>query len=273
MRGIEQSVGVFAVIVWVLSVMLSPSLAAQGEEPPRWRPTPVRELLKLKPQNIFDDDWACAVCDAITEKDQAKLAQLVNSGFDVNTQGVCGFSVLAWALFTDNLEAFKWLLENGADPDLRVTEDVTVGYPQRVRAGDSLLIVCLKCYRADYFHIAVKKTKDINQRDAAGNSLLYRYGIFGEAPPKHVLDWMIDHGMDLNLVGDEGITVAYRALAWGSASSCLIYLKAGVDPGIVTNKGFTVQDLLESKIVRHIDSQRFWDRSLALQRWLDEHEG
>ena len=74
---------------------------------PRWE----RELSR---QEVLDEALAWA-----SRNDQTRsMAALVDLGADVNSNAFRGTPLL-WACYADKVSAATWLLDNGADPDLR----------------------------------------------------------------------------------------------------------------------------------------------------------
>ena len=81
---------------------------------------------KHRPEQYWSDPKAVALAKAIGRGDLAELDRLVADGADVNAVGSENASPLAWAMARQQKEAFKRLLEHGADPSVRFAHFASV---------------------------------------------------------------------------------------------------------------------------------------------------
>lgn len=79
----------------------------------------VREL-QLRPSVFFEKSDVRAAAAAIENGDMNKLLALKTAGLDINHVGDQGFTLLLWAMLSDNFSAFQKLLVWGADPNVVV---------------------------------------------------------------------------------------------------------------------------------------------------------
>jgi hypothetical protein len=86
--------------------------------------------------------------------------------------GKKGVTLLCWAFFDDKLDAFTQLLEERADPDLKLTDVIERRRHRPFLPGDSILFATMRIGKWDYFFAAFEHTSNINQRDGAGRTLL-----------------------------------------------------------------------------------------------------
>lgn len=251
--------------------------ASQQAAPPGLATKPVstypslREIGKWKPRHFFDDDWACAICDAISANDLDKLRRLIDGDFELDTTGKAGVTVLHWALFDDNIEAFKILLEAGADPDMRLTDFIRVKLHQTLIHGDTILFIALRKYRYNFFVAAFQYTKDPKQLDSSKKNLLLAYVCPGVSYDAGVVDAMVKGGVDMNATDRYDESAAHGALSWLNPNLCFELLKAGVDPTIRNKQGRSVGDVINDKI--HSNNTGLVNRKLcqAIRDWLDAH--
>ncbi|WP_339612398.1 ankyrin repeat domain-containing protein [uncultured Rubinisphaera sp.] len=79
--------------------------------------------------DLFDEAETRQLCRAIQENDIVEVKRLIASGVDVNTAGAAGVTPLVWAFGQQNLTAFELLLNNGASPNIRLTNSVRENDP------------------------------------------------------------------------------------------------------------------------------------------------
>ena len=84
---------------------------------------PMYQRLKWKAEDFFADPGVISLCKAIEAKDVQQIDRLVKSGVDVNAKGRGNMTPLLWA-FPAGEEMFKKMLELGADPNIKLTENV-----------------------------------------------------------------------------------------------------------------------------------------------------
>jgi uncharacterized protein len=76
--------------------------------------------LGWKAEDFFSDKDVIALCRAIEKKDAAEIDRLVKSGVNVNVKGRSNMTPLLWA-FPMGEDAFKQMLDLGADPNVKLT--------------------------------------------------------------------------------------------------------------------------------------------------------
>ena len=133
---------------------------------------------------------------------------------------------------TNNLDAFKLLLDAGADPDLTVKNEIESGLAVFARAGDSVLFGSLQYRRGgDFLEAALSHTKNPNQVDAGGYNLIHRYFSATTAQGFNRLDLLIASGIDLSKPSPRDETVCEMAISAippnSSTFDCIKVLEAG----------------------------------------------
>ena len=212
----------------------------------------------LFPTRYFSAERDLAVCRAISDNELQRLEKLISDIPDVNVTGKDGFNFLFWAWMTDNLDAFKMLLNAGADPDAKIKNDLRRDIGFFAMAGDSVLFATLTYRRGgDFLDAALKHTKDPNQVDAGGYNLIHRYFSVGaSADVFNRLDSLIASGVDLHKPSPLNESVCEMSInsffqKHSSARECIMLLEAGA-PAESSGRSLysmvrNVPDLIETK--------------------------
>jgi len=80
--------------------------------------------------DYFDDPQLLALCEAIEADDSEAARGLIDAGVDINTTGEFGMTPLLWALPGNTNKCFSLLLDEGANPDVRISKRVGIGEPK-----------------------------------------------------------------------------------------------------------------------------------------------
>jgi hypothetical protein len=136
----------------------------------------VRDQQEWAAEDFFSDDASIRACEAISNRDLTQLQSLIDAGLDVNATGKSGLTLLHWALFEGNFEAFQLLLRSGADPDKKLKRFIFLHNGTALVEGDSILFTSMRSYyspdQLNYFLAALEHSSQADPRDAEGNSLL-----------------------------------------------------------------------------------------------------
>ena len=237
----------------------------------------IREQENWKPQQFFSDPNVILACEHITAGDQAKLQEAIASGLDVNATGKNGFTLLYWAWSTNNFPAFEMLLAAGADPDRRITQRIDLRTTENAfHYYDSILFTTLRASWNGYkfFSAALKHTKNINQRDYWDQNLLQLCnGIWIRITAPQLRE-MIDKGIELDALDHFQSTAAMRMAQHDQPELCLVLLKAGSNPHVLTKRGDSIRDISARK-VKELSASAPQSQVLAnykqLLQWLDEN--
>jgi hypothetical protein len=115
-----------------------------------------------KAEDYFTDPKVIALCHAIEANDLAEMERLVQAGADVNAQGKGNMTPLLWAFPDDHLPRFKWLLEHGADPNVKIESEFnTRGF---MVPGDAVTHFVCKTAFPGYFEAVFEHGGDPNLR-------------------------------------------------------------------------------------------------------------
>jgi ankyrin repeat protein len=99
--------------------------------------------------------------DAVIGNDNAKAAELIGQGADVNKAQPDGWTPLLFAVYNKNFEMAKLLVEKGADVNAH-----------EFHAGSTVLMLAAAWGDAPFIRLLLQKKVDLNARQRAGNTAL-----------------------------------------------------------------------------------------------------
>ena len=217
------------------------------------------------PALYFADKQVQQLCRAINFGNLDEMRRLIKQGVDVNTQGDGGITPLIWAFARNNPEAFRLLLENKADPDLRLTDRIHM-HGMYSHVGDNLFTLNASfLVSRQFFRDAISYSKNINQRCENGDTLLMaftRSQFYTGQLDTDSCEALIAAGVDLNAQNNFGETVCtlYR-----QPDQILWFIERGADPTIRRNDGKDVMDLI-TPILESISNSKISEANLAIER-------
>lgn len=167
-----------------------------------------------KAEDYFTDPQVIALCHAIEANDIAEMERLVKAGADVNAQGKDKMTPLLWAFPDNHLPRFKWLLERGADPNVKIESEFnTRGF---MVPGDAVTHFVCKTAFPGYFEAVFEHGGDPNLRavqwDNVPLTLVIKGG--GAGNREDNIRTLIAAGADPDMLSG-GWSQAMRAVAWG----------------------------------------------------------
>lgn len=226
---------------------------------------------KADASEYFTDVSIQRACEAISSHDMARLRE-VTVGLDLNSRGRLNMSLPFWAYLEGNLEAIKFLLENGASPDHKLSADL------RLRDGpvfggtkDQNLIQHAfenMQTRQEFFRLGVFHTTSPNQSIIAGNSLLHLHSSMAMTKPDvNAVLRLIGKGADLNAKTTKGETACHLA-ARSNPCALLVLVLAGADWRIPYPDGTKLIDVVRKK--SHPSDNGLSYHYLTVLYWLEE---
>ena len=202
---------------------------------------PMHQRLKWKAEDFFADADVRALCKAIEAKDIKEIERLVKLGVDLNAQGRANMTPLLWA-FPMGEDVFGKMLELGADPNIRLTENHLLLQGKSVTFAAVELVDGLiysqyfyDVHMDNYLNLVLEHGGDPNVEDLSGDTPLFcvRRNI-RRVPEK--IQLLLDAGADINHRNHQGATPLASAV--GRSHICVLcLLKSGADYRIVDNKG------------------------------------
>jgi hypothetical protein len=228
-----------------------------------------------KAEDYFTDPKVIALCRAIEANDLAEMERLVKAGADVNARGNGNMTPLLWAFPDNHLPRFKWLLQHGADPNVKIESEFnTRGF---MIPGDAVTHFVCKTAFPGYFEAVFEHGGDPNLRTSRYEdvplTLVIEGGGGGNREGK--IRALIAAGADPNMFSGQ-IVPAMNAVTWGGQYGLAnLLLDLGADHMVYEANGmrrlihFVV---LEEQAFRGNDPQQKADYQALLKRLIDRGE-
>lgn len=229
-----------AFIAWLLFLPLVSCAASSN-------PRAMKELERMQTADFFEDPAQRALAAAV-EKGQLDEAQAaIEQGAEVNAVGQHGMAPLFWALAKQNIDGFRFLLEQGADPNIVV--DLPKHFQDR-QAGAMEMAAQLE--DSSYLRSLLEHGGDPNTivNSRWDTPLLYR-AIMSRRPDNVRL--LLEFGADVNHRDNAGKTPLIEAVTARMFEMALLLLRSGADPTIENQWGNTPADLVMQFGNRGID--------------------
>jgi hypothetical protein len=202
------------------------------------------QRLKWKAEEFFDDAAVVSLCNAIETKDIGEIDRLARAGVNINTKGRGNMTPLLWA-FPAGEEVFAKILDLGADPNTRLTEDLL---PRWLDKGKSVMSASVQLTDGwfrdqmlrnasmdDYLENVLRHGGNPNLEDADGDT-----PVFYAVPPNRMREkivLLLNAGAEINHRNRRGETPIMSA-DWWRYDYVLILLQAGADYRIPDDKGW-----------------------------------
>jgi hypothetical protein len=222
---------------------------------------PVYKRLRWNVEDFYTDPEAIALCKAIEAKDIAEIDRLIKSGVDVNIKGKGNMTPLLWS-FPMGEEVFGHLLDLGADPNVKLLNDVWGGFDK----GYSVMRACAggqidgeihqKCFydidMDNYLKLVLKHGGDPNQMNIDGKTPIFLSFTGTNAQFTKKINLLLEAGADINHQDCQGFTVLMRN-GLSSPPAALFLLKAGADYRISDQFGWDPIIDFQSDKMQHED--------------------
>jgi ankyrin repeat protein len=213
---------------------------------------------------LADEDGNTALYQAV-ELDQAEIVRLLlsRSKAELNVRGERGMTPLLLALSRRHTEMVKYLLEEGADVQMKYVTGNTAlylaagrGHAEFVRLllsyskaelnmrgqhGMTPLLLALSQGHTEVVKYLLEEGADATLADETGNTSLYQAAGGGHG---EIVRLLLPHSKaDLNVRGQDGMTPLILALRRGRAEVAKYLLEAGADVTLVDEGGNTALHL------------------------------
>ena len=197
--------------------------------------------LKWKAEDFFSDPGVISLCKAIEAKNLGEIDRLVKSGVNVNATGRGNMTPLLWAFPMGEI-VFKKMLELGADPNVKLTENCLLLKGKSVTFASVKLVdgLMYSQYFYDvpmdnYLKLVLEHGGNPNGEDLDGETPLFCVKETARRVPEKIR-LLLDAGADINHRNSQGETPLVSAVVWRK-DYLLCLLKAGADYRIADNGG------------------------------------
>ena len=197
---------------------------------------------KLTPEQFFEEQML-ELARAISKGDTAKVVATIKSGADPNGVGRGGMTPLIFAFGVGQKKAMVTLLENGADPNLRITA------PQASQGmrDQSAVTVIAGAPDNEYLRILLEHGGDINAKNSDGEPILIKM-LFKGRNYKGIA-MLLERGADINLTDTSSSTLLMIMAHLADFEHLYYMLQRGADFGKKDPGGFDIShDVFNYKI-------------------------
>ncbi len=164
----------------------------------------------------FAEPKDAQLAEAAAQGKVALAERLIRSGANVRAIGADGVTPLIWAVAAGDVEGVKTLLVAGADPNHKMSWDISA-MSIAVASKDPTLLALLLQHKGDP-----------NLRGASNEPLLHRAVRYKlDYPPSQSLDVLLEHGADINIL-DSRLSAADSAIALGRFDIAAYLLEKGL---------------------------------------------
>ena len=207
-----------------------------------------------KAPEYFDDPVVSDFCEFIEIGDLEAVDRIAATDIDINYVGKHGLTPLTWSFLHRHRDMCLRLMEHGADPNIRVSDDIQLYLPV-LKAGDSFLLGTARSGNLVALWQTLPFAEDINQQDAWGHGILSFYIVNSlifhkpDSLPSLLddLDDLLSYGVDLNARNHAGYTPLHVAIE-KYLDFAIPLLKRGADPLLPNDKGETAIDLFLAEV-------------------------
>lgn len=204
-------------LLCAIALFCGSDAGTQGEDVPPGR----------RPETYWSDPNVIALANAITVADIKKIDELVAKGADVNARGKQDATLLVWSVARQRKDAFKRLLEHGADSSADFAH------------YGSVLHFCARAENSsDWLRIALEHGGNANLGESGENTPIFSAI---SSRRKDNLDLLIKAGADLNHHGNGGDSPIVYAASLNWFDSVYYLLEAGADYRLRDNYAYDLR--------------------------------
>jgi len=229
------------ILVGLIIILLLAACAATNEQ------RAMKELKQMRAADFFSDSAQRALAQAVERGNTEKAMAALHQGADVNAIGKDGMTPLFWALAKQNIHGFRFLLEQGANPNIVV--DLPRNFQDR-QAGAMEMAAQLE--ESSYLRALLAHGGDPNTivNSSWNMPVLYR-AIMSRRPDNVLL--LLEFGADIDYRDNAGKTPLIQATTARMFEIALLLLKEGADPTIKNRWGNGPADLVMQYGNRGVD--------------------
>lgn len=195
----------------------------------------------MKSSDYFESKQQVALADAVAKGNTDEIKRLVADGADINGQGKEKMTVLVWAILHEDKKAFQFLLENGADPNIQMTESSLTS--DGLTDGNSAVSLAAMHEDVWYLEQALRHGGNPNVFNPV-KSVTAIFQCIKLYDSNHTrlehLALMIQAKADLNARDKNGLTPMMVAAMANRYDMVYAMLEAGADPTLKNKWGYTI---------------------------------
>lgn len=214
---------------------------------------------RFKPEVYFDTDNVAelSMAKAIYNGETWLVKKYLKSNaVDINKPGKSGFTYLLYAIYIEQYDVAKILLENGADPSVRCI----VSFPDGEEELTPLSVVCGNhWYPMKYYKLLVENGANIN--DPRMPALPICIAMSGKKKEKVI--YLIEHGADLNLPWG-GFTPLECCVTSRNLDIVDLLYDYGADPFITEETCYNFAFMLQDVVDQRLGTQEYIDHAKAI---------
>ena len=208
-----------------------------------------------QPSGYFSDPAQLALVEASNSGDINAMQRALDQGADPNAVGKDGMTPLFWSVTMNaNLEAFRYMLAHGGDPNLVVVDE---GKP-----GVSTVYLLYQAYKNPdpaFIEVALETGANPDTLVHEESTLL-----FERMADEYIeqIRTLIAYGADVNFRGKFGITPLLRAVYGQEYLTALALVEAGADPELGN-------EVTDTSTLDVIDTYHDRERGVAYRNLID----
>lgn len=179
-----------------------------------------RVLDRMNANDYFEDDLQVRFVEAVARGNERRMRQLFEEGADVNVTGRQGMRPILWAFVKRSPEGLKFLLENGAEPNIRA----------EIEVGKVISPIEIAAIAEDvsYLRLLLKHGADPNTGlGTGGRSVIWEAVMNGRVDNVRQL---IEAGANLSHQDTSGQTAMMTAAFIKNFELVYLFLQKGADP-------------------------------------------
>lgn len=209
----------------------------------------LKELAKMQAVDFFDDSAQRALAEAVERGNLDRARTALAQGADVNAVGRDGMTPLFWALAKQNIDGFRFLLEQGSNPNIIVE---LPPHFQEAQAG--AMEMAAQMEDPAYLRTLLEHGGDPNiiVNEQWDIPLIYRAIMSRRLDNVSIL---LDAGAKINHRDKSNATPLMQAITSRQFEIALLLLRSGADPTLEANTGSSVVDFIRKYGDRGIDTR------------------
>lgn len=221
---------------------------------------------EFKPDIYFSHkvDLEMAIADAIYYGEKKLVRDYINTGrVDINRPGKAGFTFLMYAVYIEQYDVAKVLLENGADPNILSI----VTHPDgAVEHLTPLSCVCAHhWYPIKYIKLLAEHGADMNDTITAPFLLCIGHSM----KDTQKVRYMIEHGANINKEVNGYTPIQYAALV-GKLDLVDLLWELGANPLYTTSEGISLAYLIQEDVDKKLGTKEYVSHAQEIMKRLEK---